>query len=46
MMGSRLLENYKFPENIDSAVATDSSCEFAGPKLFEVLLVENVSLMA
>ena len=34
-MGSRLLENYKFPESIDSAVAPDGCCEFAGAKLFE-----------
>ena len=34
-MGSRLLENYKFPESDDSAVAPDGSCEFAGAKLFE-----------
>jgi hypothetical protein len=35
MMGSKLLENYKFPESVDSDVAPDGSCEFAGPKLFD-----------
>jgi hypothetical protein len=35
MMGSKLLENYKFPETINSEVAPNGSCEFAGPKLFE-----------
>ena len=35
MMGSKLLENYKFPEPINSEVAPNGSCEFAGPKLFE-----------
>jgi hypothetical protein len=35
MMGSKLLENYKFPETINSEVAPAGSCEFAGPKLFE-----------
>lgn len=34
-MGSRLLENYKSPENFDSDLAPDGSCEFAGAKLFE-----------
>jgi hypothetical protein len=35
MMCSKLLENYKFPEPINSEVAPVGSCEFAGPKLFE-----------
>ncbi len=34
-MGSGLLENYIFPENVDSEVAPAGSCEFAGPKLFD-----------
>lgn len=34
-MTSRLLENYKFPESIDSEMLPNGSCEFAGPKLFE-----------
>jgi len=34
-MGSKLLENYKFPEPINSEVAPIGSCEFAGSKLFE-----------
>ena len=34
-MGSRLLENYKFPENVDSNLAPDGSCEFVGEPLFE-----------
>jgi hypothetical protein len=34
-MGSRLLENYKFPENVDSSLAPDGSCEFVGESLFE-----------
>ena len=34
-MGSRLLENYKFPENVDSNVAPDGSCEFVGELLFD-----------
>ena len=34
-MGSRLLENYEFPISLDSDVAPDGSCEFAGSKLFE-----------
>ena len=29
-MGSRLLENYKFAEIIDSDLAPDGSCEFVG----------------
>ncbi len=35
MMGSKWLENYKFPELINSEVAPNGSCEFAGPRLFE-----------
>ena len=34
-MSSRLLENYRFPVSVDSDVAPDGCCEFAGPKLFE-----------
>jgi hypothetical protein len=34
-MGSRLLENYKFPENVNSSLAPDGSCEFVGESLFE-----------
>ncbi len=34
-MGSKLLENYKFPKPIDSEAAPNGSCEFAGPKLFD-----------
>ena len=34
-MGSRLLENYKFPENVDSSLTPDGSCEFVGESLFE-----------
>ena len=34
-MGSRLLENYKFPENVDSSLAPDGSCEFVGECLFD-----------
>ena len=34
-MGSRLLENYKFPENVDSSLAPDGSCEFVGERLFD-----------
>ncbi len=34
-MGSKLLENYKFPETVDSGAAPDGSCEFAGAKLFD-----------
>ena len=34
-MGSRLLENYKFPESIDSALAPDGSCEFVGEPLHD-----------
>ena len=34
-MGSRLLENYKFPENVDSSLAPDGSCEFVGESLFD-----------
>lgn len=34
-MGSKLLENYKFPEPVNSEVVPSGSCEFAGPKLFE-----------
>ncbi len=35
MMGSKLLENHKFPELVNSEVAPSGSCEFAGPKLYE-----------
>jgi len=35
MMGSRLLENYKFPETINSEVVPSGSCEFSGPRLFD-----------
>ena len=35
MMGSKLLENYKLPEPINSEVVSNGSCEFAGPKLFD-----------
>ena len=35
MMGSKLLENYKFPETINSEVAPSGSCEFVGELLFE-----------
>ena len=35
MMGSRLLENYKSPETINSQVAPSGSCEFTGSKLFD-----------
>jgi hypothetical protein len=35
MMGSKLLENYKFPETINSEMAPNGSCEVVGPKLFE-----------
>ena len=35
MIGSRLLENYQFLASVDSDVAPDGCCEFAGPKLFE-----------
>ena len=34
-MGSRLLENYKFPESNDSCVAPDGSCEIVGEPLFD-----------
>jgi hypothetical protein len=34
-MGSRLLENYKFPENADSNLVPDGSCEFVGELLFD-----------
>ena len=34
-MGSRLLENYKFPENVNSSLAPDDSCEFVGEPLFD-----------
>jgi hypothetical protein len=34
-MGSRLLENYKFPENVDASFSPDFSCEFVGEHLFE-----------
>jgi hypothetical protein len=33
-LGSRLLENYKFPENVESSFAPDGSCEFVGELLF------------
>ena len=34
-MGSRLLENYKFPENVASSLAPDGSCEIVGEPLFD-----------
>ena len=34
-MGSRLLENYRFPETVNSETVPNGSCEFAGPKLFD-----------
>lgn len=45
-MGSKLLENYKFPEPINSEVAPVGSCEFAGPKLFEGSLGRKTRLIA
>ena len=35
MMASRLLENYRFPENVDSSLAPDGSCEIGGEPLFD-----------
>ena len=34
-MVPRLLENYKFPENADSNLVPDGSCEFVGELLFD-----------
>jgi hypothetical protein len=34
-MGSRLLENYKFPANVDSNLVPDGSCEFVGERLYD-----------
>ncbi len=35
MMDSKLLENYKFSEPINSEMTPNGSCEFAGSKLFD-----------
>jgi len=34
-MDSRLLENYKYPENVDSNLAPDGSCEIVGESMYE-----------
>jgi hypothetical protein len=34
-MVSRLLENHKFPETVNSETVPNGSCEFAGIKLFD-----------
>ena len=47
MMDSRLLENYKFPETINSQVAPSGSCEFTGSNVcLMALSVANVNLTA